>query len=48
MPDDDHPYGTLTAFNADGEKLGQARTPASYKLTPSGAVQWIENDFRKP
>ena len=48
VPDDDHPYGTLTAFDEAGEKLGQVRTSASYKLTPASAVQWIENDYRKP
>ena len=48
VPDDDHPYGTLTAFDEGGEKLAQVRTSASYKLTPASAVQWIENDYRKP
>ena len=48
VPDDDHPYAMLTAFDDGGERLAQVRTSANYKLTPAGAVQWIENDYRKP
>jgi len=48
VPDDDHPYALLTAIGEDGERMAQVRTSAGYKLTPSSAVAWIENDFRKP
>ncbi len=48
VPDDDHPYALLTATDEDGERLGQVRTNANFKLSPSSAVAWVENDFRKP
>ena len=48
VPDDDHPYAILTAFDPDGEQLGRVRTSAGFKLSASSAAAWIENDFRKP
>ena len=48
VPDDEHPYALLTATNEDGERLAQVRTSANFKLSPSSAVAWAENDFRKP
>lgn len=48
VPDDDHPYALLTAIDLAGEKMAQVRTAANYKLTPSSAVDWVENGFRKP
>ena len=48
VPDDEHPYALLTATGEDGERLAQVRTSANFKLSPSSAVAWAENDFRKP
>ncbi|WP_073223572.1 hypothetical protein [Massilia sp. CF038] len=48
VPDEDHPYALLTAIDESGEKMAQVRTAANYKLTPSGAADWVENGFRKP
>ena len=48
VPDDEHPYALLSAFDEDGERIAQVRTAASFKLTPGSAVAWIENDYRNP
>jgi hypothetical protein len=48
VPDEDHPYAMLSAFDEDGEQLGQVRTSASFKLSNSSALEWIERDYRKP
>jgi len=48
VPDDEHPYALLTAIDEDGERMAQVRVAASYKLSPSNATAWVENDFRKP
>ncbi len=48
VPDDDHPYATMTAIGQDGEQLAQVRLPANFKLSPASATAWIENDFRNP
>ena len=48
VPDDEHPYALLTAFDDNGERLAQVRTNANFKLSPSSAIAWVENDFRKP
>ena len=48
VPDEDHPYAMLSAVDDDGEQLGQVRTSASFKLSSSSALEWIERDYRKP
>jgi hypothetical protein len=48
VPDDDHPYALLTAIDEAGERIAQVRTHAGFKLSPSSAVDWAENGFRKP
>ena len=48
VPDEEHPYATLSAYDMDGEKLGQVKTSAAFRLTQSNAIQWVENDFRDP
>jgi hypothetical protein len=48
VPDEEHPYATLAAFDMDGEKVGQVRTSAAFRLTQSNAIKWIESDFRDP
>ena len=51
VPDEDQPYGTLTACAArdrSAAPLASVRVAASFKLTDASAVAWIENDFRRP
>ena len=48
VPDEEHPFARLAAFNADGEQIGSVRTSAAFKLSSTSAVKWIENDFRDP
>ncbi len=48
VPDDEHPYALLTALDADGVRIAQVRTSASFKLNGVTAVDWIENGYRKP
>lgn len=48
VPDDEFPYALLTAIDAGGEELAQARVPASFKLSATSAIKWIEGGFRAP
>ncbi|HSV80826.1 MAG TPA: hypothetical protein VLK85_16635 [Ramlibacter sp.] len=48
VPDEDEPHAFLAATDADGEALARVRVPAGFKLSPTSAAAWIEDDFRKP
>ncbi|WP_397545513.1 hypothetical protein [Roseateles oligotrophus] len=48
VPDEDNPYATLTAKNADGEALAQVKVSAGFKLTEGSAQAWVERDFLRP
>ena len=48
VPDEEHPYGTLAAHDADGNALIEVRVPASFRLTAASALAWAESDFRRP
>jgi hypothetical protein len=48
VPDDEHPYGLLTAIDEAGEAMAQVRVAASFKLSPTSASAWVGNDFRTP
>lgn len=48
VPDEDHPYAVLSAFDQDGEQLARVRTSAAFKLSAASAAAWIGNDYRKP
>ena len=48
VPDDEHPYARLAAFDGDGERIAEVRVAASFKLTPGSASAWAENEFRNP
>ena len=48
VPDEEHPYAVLAVFDMEGEKVGQVRTSAAFRLTQSNAIKWVENDFRDP
>lgn len=48
VPDEEHPYAMLAAFDMDGEQVGKVRTSAGFKLSTANAIKWIENEFRDP
>jgi hypothetical protein len=48
VPDDDDPYATLAAEDAEGTVLAEQRVGAGYRLTQSGAVAWVEGGYRRP
>lgn len=48
VPDEDMPYATLSAHDADGAELAKLRVSAGFKLSKSSATAWIENEFRNP
>jgi hypothetical protein len=48
VPDDEHPYALLSAFDEAGERIAQVRVAASFKLSPASAAEWVEKDFRAP
>jgi hypothetical protein len=48
VPDEDNPYALLSAFDEMGERVAQVRVRPDFKLSPSSASTWIENDFRAP
>jgi hypothetical protein len=47
-PDEDNPSATLTARDAFGEVLGQARVRPDFKFGIRSAEAWIEDGFRRP
>jgi hypothetical protein len=47
-PDEDNPSALLSAQDADGEALASMRVAASFKLTRSSAIGWVESGFAKP
>ncbi|MFA6139085.1 MAG: hypothetical protein WC684_00040 [Hyphomicrobium sp.] len=48
VPDEDNPYATLAAQDADGQVLADVRVEAGFKLNAASASAWIEADFRRP
>ncbi len=48
VPDEDNPYATLTARNADGDTLAQLKVDAGFRLTESSALAWVAKDFLRP
>lgn len=48
VPDEDNPYAVLTAVDQMGEQVAQVRVQPTFKLSPSSATTWVENDFRAP
>lgn len=45
VPDEEYPYAVLTAHDAAGELLGEARVEAGFKLSQASALAWIESDY---
>ncbi|WP_343630360.1 hypothetical protein [Roseateles sp.] len=48
IPDEDNPYATLTARNADGEQLAQVRVQPNFRFSEASAAKWVESGFIKP
>jgi hypothetical protein len=48
LPDEDDPYALLTAFDALGEQLAQAKVSAGFKLARGNAEAWVEGGFGRP
>ena len=51
VPDEEHPYATLTAFEArkrDAPPLATLRVASSFKLSETSALAWIDGGFRQP
>lgn len=48
VPDEDDPYATLSAEDADGEQLAQVRVGPNFKLSTASANAWIDDEFRQP
>jgi hypothetical protein len=48
VPDDDNPYAVLSAIDEVGEQMAQVRVPASFRLSPASAFDWVEGGFRHP
>jgi hypothetical protein len=48
VPDEDNPYAMLTAIDEMGEQVAQVRVQPTFKLSPSSAMAWVDNDFRAP
>ncbi len=47
-PDEDDPYATLAAFDADGGELARVRVAASFRFSTANVEAWIASDFRRP
>jgi hypothetical protein len=48
VPDDDAPYGQLSAQDEYGELLAQVRVAPTFKLNRASAATWVEGGFQKP
>lgn len=48
IPDDDEPSAELSAEDAFGEELARVPVRPDFKLNTASALDWIENDYRKP
>jgi hypothetical protein len=48
VPDDEHPYALLSAFDEMGERLAQVKVAANFKFSPTSAADWVEQDYRGP
>ncbi len=48
VPDEEHPYAELSAYDADGEQIAKVRTSAAFKFNATSAANWIEGGYRRP
>ena len=47
-PDEDDPYATLAAFDADGGEIDRVRVAANFKLSATAAEAWINKGYGRP
>jgi hypothetical protein len=47
-PDEDEPYATLAAFDAEGSEIDRVRVAAGFKLNASSAEAWIAKGYGRP
>ena len=45
VPDEEYPYGVLTAHDSSGAPLGEARVAPDFKLTPARAEAWVASGY---
>ena len=45
VPDDEHPYAVLSAYDEMDECLAEKRVQASFKFNRSSAQAWVEGGF---
>lgn len=45
VPDDDDPHATLSASNAEGERLAQQRVNADFRFTNARIEAWVEDGY---
>ena len=48
VPDDEHPYATLSAHDEGGDPLAQVRVSPGFKLNRASATAWAEQGYPKP
>ena len=48
VPDDDHPTARLSAHDAAGALLGEAGVSPGFRLTATGAAEWIAGGYGRP
>ena len=47
-PDEDEPYATLAAFDADGGEIDRVRVAADFRLNAGSAEAWIAKGCGRP
>ena len=47
-PDEDDPFATLAAFDADGGEIDCVRVAANFKLSATAAEAWINKGYGRP
>ena len=47
-PDEDDPYATLVAFDADGGEIDRVRVAANFRLNAASAEAWIAKGYGRP
>jgi hypothetical protein len=48
VPDEDNPHALLSAQDAHGDTLAQARVAPTFKLTADNARAWIDGGYERP
>ncbi|MEO7031717.1 MAG: hypothetical protein ABI351_10030 [Herbaspirillum sp.] len=48
VPDEDDPYGLLSAWDEVGDQQAQVRVQANFKLSTQTATHWAQDNFKRP